>query len=48
MDCKRINSSIGAQWKKNIDELDKAVEDIAKNMTEAERKTTKLNIRLIE
>lgn len=44
----RVNSSLGSQWKNNIGELDKKIRDIAKNMTEEERKSTYLNIKLTE
>jgi Novel toxin 15 len=46
MGDKRINSSIGSQWKNNIDSMDKQIRDMAKEMTEEERKTTYLNIKL--
>ncbi|UJF36437.1 polymorphic toxin type 15 domain-containing protein [Paenibacillus hexagrammi] len=43
-----INSSLGSQWKNKIGELDKKIRDLAKNMTEEERKSTYLNIKLTE
>ncbi|MGG4460858.1 polymorphic toxin type 15 domain-containing protein [Brevibacillus porteri] len=46
MGDKRINSSIGSQWKNNIDSMDKQIRDMAKEMTEEERKSTYLNIKL--
>jgi hypothetical protein len=46
MGDKRINSSIGSQWKYKIDEMDKQIRSMAKNMTEAERKSTRLNVKL--
>lgn len=42
----RINSSIGSQWKNKIGEFDKKVRDVAAKMTEKERKSTKLNVKL--
>ncbi|MEI3605172.1 polymorphic toxin type 15 domain-containing protein [Pseudogracilibacillus sp. SE30717A] len=44
---KRVNSSIGSQWKYRIDILDNKIRESAKNMTEAERKSTYLNVQLI-
>ncbi|MFB0844498.1 polymorphic toxin type 15 domain-containing protein [Paenibacillus oleatilyticus] len=43
---KRVNSSLGSQWKQRIDQLDKHVRSAAATMTEAERKSTYLNIKL--
>ncbi|WP_336047119.1 polymorphic toxin type 15 domain-containing protein, partial [Solibacillus ferritrahens] len=43
---KDINSSIGSQWRSRIKDLDKQVRAIGNNMTEEERKTTYLNIKL--
>lgn len=43
---KRVNSSLGSQWKTRIDELDKSVRDAAEKMSEAERKSTYLNVHL--
>ena len=45
MGDKRINSSLGSQWKGNIGEVDKNVRDEAEKMTEAEKKTTRLNMK---
>ena len=42
-----VNSSIGSQWRSRIKDVDKIIEEMAKNMTEEERKTTYLNVRLI-
>lgn len=42
----RINSSIGAQWKKKIKDVDEHISNIAKTMTEEEKKNTYLNINL--
>ncbi|WP_297429166.1 polymorphic toxin type 15 domain-containing protein, partial [Clostridium sp.] len=47
MGDKRINSSIGAQWKYRIDAVDEQIQAMAKNMTDAERKSTYLNVKLI-
>jgi hypothetical protein len=46
MGDKGINSSLGSQWKDRIDGIDAKVRDAAKNMTEAERKSTYLDIEL--
>ncbi|MEJ8553231.1 polymorphic toxin type 15 domain-containing protein [Tepidibacter sp. Z1-5] len=46
MGDKRINSSLGSQWKYRIDAMDEKIRDIAAKMNEAERKSTKLNIKL--
>ncbi|MBU3179471.1 hypothetical protein KPL47_24690 [Clostridium estertheticum] len=43
---RRINSSLGSQWKSRIKDLDEKIRDMAKNMREAERKGTHLNIKL--
>jgi hypothetical protein len=44
----RINSSIGAQWKTRIDDLDRQIRDIASNMTDAQKQNTYLNVRLTQ
>ncbi|WP_024480406.1 polymorphic toxin type 15 domain-containing protein [Cellulophaga baltica] len=41
-----VNSSLGSQWKDKIDDLDSQVREAAKDMTEAEKKSTYLNIEL--
>ncbi|URZ07503.1 polymorphic toxin type 15 domain-containing protein [Clostridium felsineum] len=46
MGDKAINSSIGAQWKYRIDAVDEQIQSLAKNMTDAERKSTYLNVKL--
>ena len=46
MGDKKINSSIGSQWKYRIDEVDEQIQAMAKNMSDAERKNTYLNIKL--
>ena len=46
MGNKGINSSIGAQWKYRIDDVDEQIQEMAKNMTDAERKSTYLNVKL--
>ncbi|MGU8471803.1 polymorphic toxin type 15 domain-containing protein [Clostridium perfringens] len=43
---KKINSSIGSQWRSRINIIDKHVETIAKNMTELEKISTFLNVKL--
>ncbi len=46
MGDKGINSSIGSQWKYRIDAVDEQIQAMAKNMTDAERKSTYLNVKL--
>ncbi|WP_207651125.1 polymorphic toxin type 15 domain-containing protein [Clostridium acetobutylicum] len=46
MGDKGINSSIGAQWKYRIDAVDEQIQSMAKNMTDAERKSNYLNVKL--
>jgi hypothetical protein len=48
MGDKKINSSIGSQWRKNIKELDEKIRTLYKDMPEVQRKTTYLNIKLLE
>lgn len=43
---KRINSSIGSQWKYRIDIVDEQLGELAKKMTPEERKHTYLNVKL--
>ncbi|AAK79615.1 hypothetical protein BJV85_002347 [Clostridium acetobutylicum] len=47
MGNKGISSCIGLQWKYRIDAVDGQIQAMAKNMTDAERKSTYLNVRLI-
>ncbi|MFL0253346.1 polymorphic toxin type 15 domain-containing protein [Clostridium neuense] len=42
-----MNSSIGSQWKYRIDAVDEQIQAMANNMTDAERKSTYLNVKLI-
>lgn len=42
----RINSSIGSQWQYRIDEVDKQIEEMARGMTDEEKATTYLNVKL--
>ncbi|WP_218963259.1 polymorphic toxin type 15 domain-containing protein [Bacillus toyonensis] len=46
MGDKRVNFSIGAQWKSRIKILDKKVEEMARNMTPEQLKNTYLNVKL--
>lgn len=41
-----VNSSLGSQWKNNIDDIDSQVREVAESMTESEKKSTYLNIEL--
>lgn len=43
---KKVNSSIGSQWRYRIDEVDKQVKNATKNMSDIEKKTTKMNVKL--
>ena len=42
----KINSSIGSQWKYRIDAVDEQIKALADKMTEAERKSKYLNVKL--
>ena len=42
----RINSSIGSQWKTRIDSIDKYVNELASHLTDEQKKTTYLNVKL--
>ncbi len=46
MGDKRINSSIGAQWKYRIDVVDEKIEEMTRNMTPEQLKDTYLNVKL--
>lgn len=46
MGDKRINSSIGSQWKYRIDIIDEEIRGIAEKLSLAERRSTYLNIKL--
>ena len=46
MGDKTINSSIGSQWRYRIDAVDEQIQSMVKNMTDAERKSTYLNVKL--
>ncbi|MGX1194609.1 T7SS effector LXG polymorphic toxin [Metabacillus sp. SLBN-84] len=45
---KRVNSSIGSQWKYRIDIVDEQIRDIAKDMSLEQLKNTYLNVKLTE
>ena len=47
MGDKRINSSIGSQWKYRIDAVDEQIQSLAEKMTPEQLQTTYLNVRLI-
>lgn len=47
MGDKRINSSLGSQWKYRIDIVDEKIGELAKNMTPEQLKNTYLNVKLI-
>ncbi|NPC94183.1 transposase [Bacillus sp. WMMC1349] len=46
MGDKRVNFSIGSQWRSRIKIVDKQIEEIAKNMTPEQLKNTYLNVKL--
>ncbi|GHU61364.1 hypothetical protein FACS189418_0900 [Clostridia bacterium] len=48
MGDKGINSSLGSQWKYRIDDVDERIRKAAEGMTEAERQSTHLNIKLTQ
>lgn len=48
MGDKNINSSIGAQWKYRINAVDEQIQNATKGMTNAERASTYINVRLKE
>ncbi|MBM7702296.1 hypothetical protein JOC83_001130 [Bacillus iocasae] len=45
---KRVNSSIGSQWKYRIDVVDEQIREIAKNMSPEQLKNTYLNVKLTQ
>ncbi|MGG0658087.1 T7SS effector LXG polymorphic toxin [Rummeliibacillus pycnus] len=45
---KRVNSSIGSQWKYRIDVVDEQIREIAKNMSPEKLKNTYLNVKLTQ
>lgn len=46
MGDKRVNFSIGSQWRSRIKIVDKQIEEISKNMTPEQLKNTYLNVKL--
>ena len=46
MGDKKVNASIGGQWKFHVAELEKAVDDFSKNYTQEELKQIKMNVKL--
>jgi len=48
MDDKRVNFSLGAQWKYRIDAVYKQIKKAAEGMTEEEKKSTYLNVKLTQ
>ena len=46
MGNKRINSSIGSQWRYRIDDVDEQIKEAADKMTDLEKQSTYLNVRL--
>ncbi len=45
---KRVNSSIGSQWKYRIDVVDEQIREIAKNISPEQLKNTYLNVKLTQ
>ncbi len=48
MGDRRVNSSLGAQWRYRIDAVDEQIEKAAEGMSEAEKQSTYLNIKLTQ
>ncbi|MEK4628233.1 polymorphic toxin type 15 domain-containing protein [Solibacillus sp. FSL R7-0682] len=48
MGDRRVNSSLGAQWKYRIDAVDEHIKKAAEGMSEAEKKSTYLNVKLTQ
>ncbi|MDH2890492.1 polymorphic toxin type 15 domain-containing protein [Bacillus cytotoxicus] len=46
MGDKRINSSIGSQWRYRIDIVDEQIKELARNMKPEQLKSTYLNVKL--
>jgi len=45
---KKVNSSIGSQWKYRIDVVDEQIREIARNMSPEQLKNTYLNVKLTQ
>ena len=48
MGDKRVNSSIGSQWKYRIDVVDEQIKEIAKDMPPEKLKSTYLSVKLTQ
>ncbi|RRN71289.1 transposase [Peribacillus simplex] len=48
MGDKRVNSSLGSQWRYRIDVIDEQIKSIAASMTEVDKKSIFLNVKLIQ
>ncbi|MFJ7366760.1 polymorphic toxin type 15 domain-containing protein [Peribacillus frigoritolerans] len=48
MGDKRVNSSLGSQWRYRIDVIDEQIKFIAARMTEVDKKSIYLNVKLIQ
>ncbi|MFS0597707.1 T7SS effector LXG polymorphic toxin [Peribacillus frigoritolerans] len=48
MGDKRVNSSLGSQWRYRIDVIDEQIKTIAASMTEVDKKSIYLNVKLIQ
>ena len=46
MGDRRVNSSLGSQWKMRIDAMDEQIRKLAEGLSPEELKTTYLNINL--
>nr|WP_249023535.1 polymorphic toxin type 15 domain-containing protein [Enterococcus termitis] len=44
----KINSSLGSQWRTRISEVDRQIQEIAKNMTPEQLKEIRINVKLTE
>ncbi|MFS0763813.1 polymorphic toxin type 15 domain-containing protein [Peribacillus phoenicis] len=45
---KRVNSSLGSQWRYRIDVIDEQIKSIAASMTEVDKKSIYLYVKLIQ
>ncbi|MGW6665806.1 MULTISPECIES: polymorphic toxin type 15 domain-containing protein [Peribacillus] len=48
MGDKKVNSSLGSQWRYRIDVIDEQIKSIAASMTEVDKKSIYLNVKLIQ
>ncbi|MFF2456779.1 T7SS effector LXG polymorphic toxin [Peribacillus simplex] len=48
MGDKRVNSSLGSQWRYRIDVIDEQIKSVAASMTQVDKKSIYLNVKLIQ